>query len=394
MMPAMRSGMVVLMLAANITASDHESHIAIPPSASDLTPAQILEQKLTDPKANQVLRDLMRAMNVGNLAVDSNLRELLMKDPAAANVLRRLRDGDPQLLKLVEQIAASHPELRGLGANELRNQASELARRYTAGTSGLRRTPGDSPSMMRPPISLEERERAAQQKFNEQINDLLRDLKLDGITEQLRDTPAFRELLQDLGKSSLGSMHLPSGWNPKMLDFKSIGSWLNNLRMRLPKNLPSLRGPSISPHIPGISFGRPSLPGGFSTPSFGEGWSAIVCVFMVGLALALLWKVIRWTPAARLSEKHRRLSLHLDHVNSWPELIRAFEGVAMNRFGPDAVHWNHRQIVQNFGDVGEQTDVVALASLYESARYAPTLSKEPDWFVVRGSLRRIAGASA
>jgi len=389
MMHAWRSGMVLLILAGSASARQRASHIPIPPTNDHLSPGQLLNQKLGDAKTNQLLHDLLRGAGRN----DRNLHERLLQSDLAVDILRRLGAGDPELMKLVEQMKASYPELQHLSPSDFRDHVSSLARQYSSGARWSQRTQGEFGP--RPPISLDDRERNARQIYKEQINDLLRDWKLEGVAEQLRDSPAFRELIQEMARSELGSIGFSNQLNFNQLNLKSIGNWVSNLRARLPKNLPNIRGPSMPNQIPNISLGRPSLPGRFESPSFGEGWSAIICVFMVGLSFALLWKVIRWTPQHNVGlNKFKRRKLDLDHVNSWPDLIRAFEGIALNQFGQEALHWNHRRLAASLATSSLSNDVDSVSALYEQGRYAPNLGSPPSWEPIRAALRRLAGGPA
>src|SRR5262245_53904457 len=111
---AWRSGMVVLVLAASASARQRESHIAIEPSANGLTPTQLIDQKLGDADTNQIIRKLLN----DPFGVDPKLREQLLHSKLAESILDRLAKGDPQLMNLVEQIAAGHPHLKGLDRAE------------------------------------------------------------------------------------------------------------------------------------------------------------------------------------------------------------------------------------------------------------------------------------
>ncbi len=108
------------------------------------------------------------------------------------------------------------------------------------------------------------------------------------------------------------------------------------------------------------------------------------------LVSALLWWVIRWKPRRALANRHA-MPIHADTVNSWPDLIRAFEALAINRFGVSATHWHHRQIGQQLANNSDRHEAEKLTDLYEHGRYAAQVEPVTDWQPVRDGLRRLAG---
>jgi hypothetical protein len=55
------------------------------------------------------------------------------------------------------------------------------------------------------------------------------------------------------------------------------------------------------------------------------------------------------------------------------DVVRAFDSLSVNKCGPEAANWNHRQIAHELGTkLPDRHDAVdRLAGLYEKARYAP-----------------------
>jgi len=90
------------------------------------------------------------------------------------------------------------------------------------------------------------------------------------------------------------------------------------------------------------------------------------------------------------------------HVTTREDLIRAFEYVSLLRLGPNARHWNHREIAAALGVEndrrydGRYEAAEQLASLYEQARYAPPEEALSDAALAaaRRNLCFLAGVSA
>jgi hypothetical protein len=222
----------------------------------------------------------------------------------------------------------------------------------------------------------------------------MREWKIDGLAEQLRDSPAFRDLMQDILRNGMKPFQLPGGLKPHQLNLKSLANALSKLRQNLPKNLPGLsglRGPNVPSNIPSFSFGRPSIPLGAGASALSDGWSAIIIVFMVAVGVGVLWWVIRWQPRkAPTSIPHRVIPI--DTVGSWSDLVAAFEALALNRCGPEAEHWHHRRIESQLVLQAAPADVHALSHLYEQGRYAQEPPADMNWEEVRERFRRLTGS--
>ena len=113
---------------------------------------------------------------------------------------------------------------------------------------------------------------------------------------------------------------------------------------------------------------------------------------MFGAGLGLLWWVIRWKPRRALANRYA-VPIHAGTVNSWPDLIRAYEALAVNRFGLSATHWHHRQIGQQLANNSDRHEAERLTDLYELGRYAAHVEPLNDWQPVRDSLRKLAGVA-
>jgi hypothetical protein len=385
-MRALSLALALAVPASVLAQAPADSHVRVAPSTGGGSASQILTRRLTNARLNQLLADLRRNPMV---LFDGRLIAQARRDPMLAELLRGFQNTNPEMLKLAEELSRS----QGLNAEELRSRLTELAGQLLPHELNLTGSlpPGGMPSISLDRFALNERERVARQMYAEQINDLLRDMKLEGMAQELRESPAFRDLLQDMARTGTRLFEPVPGFMNSTLDLAGLGRWLSDLRQRMPTDLPSLprvrsRGPSISGRLPELSFGRPSVPSFSGTSS---AWTPVAGVVVVILAAVLAWRLLGRRSVTSTEDGIPLEPADLDQVGSWPELVRAYEWVAYRRLGPAAVHWHHRRVAAALPGGGPDADL--LSRLYEAARYAPAATPPPTWEPVRAALRRLSG---
>jgi len=373
-----------------------DSHAPVPPSGGHLRPSELLARKMADAQAGDLLQRVLK----NPLAVNPRLLEQFRNDPAAGDVLRRLRDGDPELLALAQQLIAADPRLKYLPPDVVRELLPKLATRY--GVNDERSGPARPFDLPRPSAvapSAAERERLTRQAYAERINDLLRDFKLDGVAGTLKDSPQFRDVLGELARSGT-----PAGSTDGLLaSLERLDGWLKDARRLLPTELPAalrnlrLQAPAVTARLPDLSFGSSSLPTPTSVLS-PDGWTGAVAGVIVVLAALTIWRLAVRRPRPAANGRWRLGPWPVDPaaVGTRDDVIRAFEYLALLRFGPAAQHWHHRQVADRLAETsGDRTAAATLAGLYEQARYAPTVAVPAAvWEGARPALGRLVGAAA
>jgi hypothetical protein len=365
-----------------------DSHVAIPSSAEGMSATELLARKLGEAELSDYLKGLLKSNGV-----DATTAEDLLKNPFAADILKRLADGDPVLLKLAEQAAAGRPEFKGLSSDQIRLLLSDKAKGLInpdIRESDLRK----SLELMQP--NAVERERLARQAYNERITDLLREFKMEDMVNQLREAPAFQNWMEGLVKAGNQNVS-PLTLGDTMHVFGGFDQWIRKIRPFIPSNLSALRRldvsrtPSPTVHLPSFGFSRPSV----SSFDLGGSWPTLV---MLGAATAIVIVALM-----RLRLPARLPIVAAIRLGPWPvdprrvktrqELIAAFEYLALLKCGADAVHWHHRDVASRLsGDAVSRSDAKTLADLYEQARYTPLMAQSSaNWESSRTPLCRLSG---
>lgn len=249
-----------------------------------------------------------------------------------------------------------------------------------------------------------------EQKFAEQMLEWFRDGEGGGaLADLLRDSPGVKGAMEDLAKTLEGGW---GGWTPKLPDWVPPGGFdlslpklpgLGNLPKFDPPSLPSL--PKVSLPLPNLGgFSVPSLPslgggggGPPSLPSAGDGstWLNIALAFAIVAGLAYLAR--RWgvtlTGKPVLANAYRLP----DAVRTREELCRAFDALALARWGVEVESRHHWEAVRRFAvDDATRGAADGLGEVYERARYAPGdgLLAPDDQTRALECLRSLAAASA
>jgi hypothetical protein len=119
---------------------------------------------------------------------------------------------------------------------------------------------------------------------------------------------------------------------------------------------------------------------------------------IVVLAALTIWRLAARRPRPGANGRWRPGPWPVDPaaVGTRDEVIRAFEYLALLRFGPAARQWHHRRVAERLADAsGDRAAAATLAGLYERARYAPAGAVPAEvWQRARSALGRLAGSAA
>lgn len=331
-----------------------DSHAPVPAGSPDLSNNELLERRLAEAQAPQFLRRLISNPSL----IDGRLRRQLQDNPAAAEVLRRVMDGDPAMLQLLDQLGAAH------SAESLR----DLARRYLDAAEAGRRSTNNS-------LSAEERSRLAGRAYAERIDDFLRDYRLAGVSDQLKNSGVFNDWIKTLTQID-PDRQSPFTANDLTRAVLRADDLLGSLREWLPKDLSMLQRLDFSPPesplftIPRLSFGTPAGSIGFPE----SGFTAAVYGVIGLMLLIAAWKWARHVWASRQPHDARA------GLGPWPtdplqvatreQLVAAFDYYAVFALGAAASSWHHRAVAAEAP--GDRDAARRLADLYEQARYSPT----------------------
>ena len=242
--------------------------------------------------------------------------------------------------------------------------------------------------------------------------------KLENLDPSFTNSPALQRALQDLNRATqVPQQHWPGldsakdRLRSKLPDWNSLKRWRPEGGWPLTHALDGAKMPRMNlsnrwlSGLPRPNVRLPSL----STPDVRGGghWSMI----LGGLGLLLLafvgWRLlaIRRAHDVRTGKAGWRLGswpTNPAHVTTRADLIRAFEYVSLLRLGPNARHWNHREIaaglgVENDRPYPERREAAEqVAAVYEQARYAPPEEalSDIDLAAARRNLCFLAGVSA
>jgi hypothetical protein len=350
----------------------------------------LLARRLAQLKTDSTLRDLQSLARGNPAGIDPELISRL-RDPAFQEVLQRLRDGDPELLRHIEEMARTNPALRDQKA--LRDLARRLAssERVRDLMRPEQNPPRTEPSQPAP----DAQEMAARRAYAERIGDLLHDFKLDGVANSLHGSDAFRDILKDVARSGLLAPNGANGLGNVSDHLATLESMLTKVRQWLPTSLPQF--PHVQIHAPGqlAEFANNTLSGQnlLSIPSMSESWSSLMTALAIAGVVFLAWVIV-----FRGRRKSAMLAVGIpvtppdpDRVARREDLICAFEQLSLFLFGTPAEHWHHRRIADRLADkAGARADAETLAELYEQARYAPAnATADVRWEAGREPLRRL-----
>jgi len=229
--------------------------------------------------------------------------------------------------------------------------------------------------------------------WNEQIARAMNDwLKDEGNQEWLagilRDSPELQNAVGDLAKSlseSLGeggnwmpklpdTPKLPFDWKPpKLPDFGPLPKLTLPRMPELPKvnvPLPTFGGNWTLPRMPNFG-GGPRMPSAPGIPSEGSGWITFGVLVMAIIVGTLVLKNMSWARAKTAAQRRWQASFPRE-ITTRTDLRRAFDSLALGKFGELARPWNHRLVAHRLSkEPAHQPAAQSIAQLYEEAPYAP-----------------------
>jgi hypothetical protein len=177
---------------------------------------------------------------------------------------------------------------------------------------------------------------------------------------------SWKNTLQDLA-----SRYGKDALNSDLLSKNSAGFvelWKEAFAKTPRPSLPNTNMPTMS-HLPGMpTF---ASPGPMPAPDLASSGTFVLWLLVAGAFLLLVWRFRHVLPGGTGSEQKWRLGpwpVRPEQVQTRGEVVRAFEYLALLRFGLAARTWNHREVVARFGN---DPAACELAAVYEKARYLP-----------------------
>ncbi len=142
-----RSAFVVLLLLPALASAQQrrQSHVPIVPPPESEKPSALLTRRMLEAQLPPI------ANQMKGLPADA---AALLATPFGAEIARKLREGDPALLALAEQIARREPEFRDMDSQELRDRLQGAAHRLTD-TAMPHGEHAHFPSVLNPPPVVE-----------------------------------------------------------------------------------------------------------------------------------------------------------------------------------------------------------------------------------------------
>jgi len=339
------------------------------------------------------------------------LQELFGKgDP---NAIRDRLQQDPELLRRLEEFAKQNPEIGKLAREQLADPNSqnnpdksekigELLRKLQQeqierqkGTNIRPPDTGPSPA----PITTPEMQRGAGARSptppgpvgdikvpnkDERWQNFARGME-KWLPKTSRDSELGKKMMDRLGKSDFSKKADERFKNGPRVNWDRVGQRLKGSSRFFERNLGKIdpnrvgRAPKInSPRIPEPNLPSMSPPSGPSMGGLQLGGTATILMMLAALALVgfLLWRYL-------LKPLKQWKKAESDALGPWPiepakvrtraELVTAVNYLALLKCGKPAKVWHHREVANRLGaeDDRRRHSAVALADVYERARYAP-----------------------
>jgi hypothetical protein len=277
---------------------------------------------------------------------------------------------EERVKKIVSDYIASHPQeanTNTLDLKEIRNIAEKELARDPMGINPLPQPPPDVP----PPAPTPPKAQSLDQRLGKWLAEWLQNEETGGrLVEMMRDSPAFKDALDDLLRTM---REVDGGWQPNLPE---APNGFEPPRLPGLEEMPKLGMPDLSdaagwmPKMPRLEmpkFAMPQFPdlSSPSLPDLGGDWPQMLVAVL--LVVGLLAATRMWMTKASAAPDRALLPVPTA-IATRAELLRAFEAIAINRFGDAARPWNHRLVAHRFGGGGA---IDALTRLYEQARYAP-----------------------
>lgn len=391
----------VAVFACAAAAQERPSHRAIPHDPN-FDPKRAFDEKFKNSQVRGEVDALLKQLGQGQGgALADQLRKMVENDPKLLEKAREmLSSNDPKTRELVrgaiDGALKGHPDIGklNLSPEEVQQQIQQAF-----GNRRLNETVGSSNRLeARPPDANDDNRRA----WARDLAAWAERMNKNRLAEPLRNSAAVNGLLNDLTKAGLESAK--AGRTGEGLDAQ-LSRWqeyLQNAREWLPDEVPSsLRERLNSLDLPAPDFSAPHFdtPAGLrnvSAPTISGVADVLQYAAYVAAAAAAFVLLRRLRPQAGMTSRRRRelaASLDAGTLTNGADLIRAFETLALLRYGEPARTWHHRATAAGFA-ADERDAADRLASLYESARYAPGEPEPTDdqLAAARRDLARLAGA--
>jgi hypothetical protein len=405
-----------------------ESHILdeerlFPPP--DGTPEQV--EQLVRRRARlryQRVTDLMKKYGIKINDVEKQL-DLLKNNPALLQSLGQLAPSSPllpaEVRKIIEDAKLNpskleqYKEFLGKAQQELAIELPAAKPPDQPEAESAPSTTGDSASESASSSSSGPIQ-AAGTSLGQQASVPLAERIMEWIGPSLRNSPAVRRALSDLGRHAntidprwdrlmQGTTALSNRW--RNWDGSQLGTYLpesaSSLLRGLNVSLPGIQLPETNSGSGGSSGGAAdSVSGGASGILSWQAWTVLG---VLGVFAALIWLVGDRASRAlgKADADHWRLGpwpVNPASVKSRQDVVRAFEYLSLLSLGLAARSWNHCAIAERLAllgampaqkDEGERMKddneiegherrrtVLELATLYEKARYAPPSESLPE----------------
>lgn len=234
---------------------DHQSHVRVdlPPNVDA---ARLFQDRLRQAQGQVGLAEFARQLGANGRAPDAEqLRKLLDSNPQIADMVRRLREGDPEMMARLERAGGLPP---GITADTLQQRLQEMS--PLPHPRKPRSLPHDRASIPPPPPldrpRPNSREQAARQQIVKQLSEWAERFPRDRLPSSLRDSPAVKDLfhrLTDTAAEALRNNAGAEGWDTQLArweaGWKAATDWLPK---EAPAALKHLHLPDVSRFTPTV----------------------------------------------------------------------------------------------------------------------------------------------
>ncbi|MFO0808411.1 MAG: hypothetical protein U0746_07295 [Gemmataceae bacterium] len=379
---------------------ERPSHAPIPRD-KNVDPKALFEEKFQQTQIRGEVEKLLGQLGKGQgSGLTEQIQKMLRDNPDLLKQAREmLHSSDPKTRDLVrstiQNSLQNNPNLQGMGIS-----ADDLRRQMESVLTGKPAEPlprPDQASRARPRRDAAKDD--ARTKWQRSLADWAERMNKSKAAEPLKNSPAFKGMLADITKAGLDTLKNGNGegmdaqfarWQDR---WQAISAWLpsevpsalkdriNNIEMPVPENW--------SPH-----FDTPSGFGSLPAPAVGSTASIVQIAAYLGAGAAIFVLIRRmWGRTTIATRRRRELARSIDGTLAGrADVIRAFETLTLMRHGDSARAWHHRASAAGF-PADERDAADRLASLYETARYAPG-APEPttdELVTARRDIARLAG---
>lgn len=298
--------------------------------------------------------------------------------------LKKIDPNNAALRGLLRDFAEQVRDGERLTPDKLQQLKADWEKRFLKGGNvEMPAFQGEVPPLAPAPPAAPREAPVDQDRLARWTRDMLQDLDETQVGDFLRESPAWQRALERIEQTIRlpqgnvdwldrvpDNLRLPEGWRLEGLT-RPFENW--SLAGRLPEfSLPRFR--FAPPRLGNFNFGGGPRFGG--APSVGGSVNENVFWVLLPVLLALLAFIFyrQLGRAAGVAGVARRLGpwpVDPSQVRTRRELRQAFEYLARLLVGEQVLTWNHRAVARKLGELREPGVAVALAGLYEMARYTP-----------------------